>query len=87
MIEKTFKDLATNAAQSTKKGIDLLIEIDELQTALSLQSLTKDSESIIREMIEKEKLAVGFIQESMTIQKALMGRQHKAMQSLINRLG
>lgn len=87
MPEKTFKDLAAEAAKSTQKGIDLLIEIDEIQTALSLQSLTSESESIIREMIEKEKLAVGFIQESMTIQKALMGKQHKAVQSLINRLG
>ena len=87
MSEKTFKALAAEAAESTKKGIDLLVEIDELQTVLSLQSLSKDFESLIREMIEKEKLAVGFIQESMTIQKALMGKQHKAVQSLIDRLG
>ncbi|HQU91408.1 MAG TPA: hypothetical protein PLK77_03885 [Pyrinomonadaceae bacterium] len=87
MSEKPFKALAAEAAESTKKGIDLLIEIDELQTALSLQSLSNDTESLIREMIEKEKLAVGFIQESMTIQKALMGRQHRAVQSLIERLG
>lgn len=87
MPEKTFKDLAAEAVKSTQKGIDLLIEIDQLQTSLSLQSLTKDSELIIREIIEKEKLAVGFVQESMTIQKALMSKQHKAVQSLIDRLG
>ena len=87
MAEKTFKDLAAEASRSTKKGIELLIEIDEIQNALSMQSLTKDSESLIREMIEKEKLAVGFIQEGMTIQKTLMSKQHKAVQSLIDRLG
>lgn len=87
MAEKSFKDLAVEAARSTKKGIDLLIEIDELQTAIALQSLSKDSETLIREMIEKEKLAVGFIQEGMTIQKTLMSRQHASVQSLIERLG
>ena len=87
MPEKTFKDLALEAAQSTKKGIDLLVEIDELQSALAHQSLSKDSEALIREVIEKEKLAVGFIQEGMTIQKTLMNKQHASVQSLIDRLG
>lgn len=87
MPEKTFRDLAVEAAESTRTGTDLLIEIDDLQTALSMRSLTGDSESLIREIIEKEKLAVGFIQQGMTIQKALMSKQHTAVQALIDRLG
>ena len=83
MTQATFNDEAKRASQLTQEGLSLLIEVNDLQ--LSLSSLKNKDEAalgLIREIIAKEKMAVGLIQQSTLIQRELMKRQHTAIEVL-----
>lgn len=86
MAEKSFSDLANDALSHTKHGLDLLVETYDLQTAALNMPPNRDFEEIIREIAEKQKLAVELIQNAMTIEKSLMHRQAEAVQKLIGKL-
>lgn len=86
MIEKSFKDLAKEAIDRTKEGLDYLVEAYELQEALKNLPKTESYKQFIEEIIEKEKIGVGLIQQAILIQRGLMNNQHKAIENLINNL-
>lgn len=86
MIEKSFKDLAKEAVDYTKEGLDCLVEVYELQEALKNLPKTESCQQFIEEIIEKEKIGVGLIQQAILIQRGLMNDQHKAIKNLINDL-
>jgi hypothetical protein len=86
MAEKSFRDLANDALSHTKQGLDLLVETYDLQTAALNMPPNRDFEEIVHEIAEKQKLAVGLIQNAMTIEKSLMHRQAEAVQKLIDKL-
>lgn len=86
MMKKSFSDLAQEAISHTQKGINLLIEIYELQEAVKNMPHKADYQQLIKEIIEKEKTAVGLIQQATIIQRELMKNQHEAIETLINNL-
>ena len=83
---ESFKDTALKANEATVEGLQLLIEISELLLAQSMAPISLDSESLIKEIASKEKLAVSLIQESITLQRNLLRRQHDEIENLSNRL-
>lgn len=86
MLEKPFNDLAKQALDSTKKGLDLLCEIHELQQAAKNLSQGEDYAFLVEEIIRKEKLAVSLINQATLIERDLMKRQHRAVEEIVNRL-
>lgn len=87
MPKKSFQDLAQDAINYTKEGMNLLIEIHELQEAIKNLPQKENYQQLIEEIIEKEKIAVGLIQQATLIQRTLMKNQHEAVEKLINNLG
>lgn len=86
MAEKTFRDLANDALNHTKQGLDMLVETYDLQAAALNMPPNNDFEQIVHEIAEKQRLAVELIQNAMTIEKNLMHRQAEAVQKLIGKL-
>lgn len=86
MSEKSFKDLAQEAIDYTQEGINLLVEIQELQEAIKNLPQKENYQQLIKEVIEKEKIAVGLIQQATLIQRTLMKNQHEAIEKLIKNL-
>jgi RNA polymerase-interacting CarD/CdnL/TRCF family regulator len=86
MIESEFIRQAKQAIAFSREGMDHLIEVHELQQALKNKTRDNDYAAVVREIIEKEKLAVGLIQKSTLIQRDLMRSQEKAIQDLIDTL-
>lgn len=84
---ESFKDTAQRASRTTAEGLQLLIEVSELLSAQSTTSISEYTESIIMEIASKEKLAVSLIQESITLQRDLLRRQHADVEKLTSRLG
>ena len=78
--------MAKQALDSTKKGLDLLCEIHELQQGSKLLSQEEDFAFLVEEIIRKEKLAVSLINEATFIERDLMKSQHQAVEEIINRL-
>ena len=64
-----FKAQADEAIEYTKEGLDLLVELRELQEAINFLPINENFEQMLKEIIEKEKIAVGLIQKSNLIQK------------------
>lgn len=85
-MNKNFKTLAEEAIECTKKGLDTLIEIHEIQEALKNFPKTKDYQQLVQEIIGKEKVAVGLIQRATLIQRGLMKTQHEEIEKIINNL-
>jgi hypothetical protein len=77
---------AKQALEYTREGLDTLVAISELQD--SLVGLPKNDEysAMVKEIIEKEKLAVSLIQQATLIQRGLMEQQHSAIKHLIDSL-
>ena len=86
MAEKSFDRLADEALEDTRRGLDLLKEIDALQRALRNLADEKEFGSMVKEIIEKEKLAVGFVQQSTIATRNLMQKQQEEIERLIERL-
>lgn len=86
MPEKSFKDLANEALDCTKEGLNRLVEIQELQEALTNLPKNSDYRQLVEEIIEKEKFAVSLIQQATVIERGMMQTQHDAIQRLINNL-
>lgn len=86
MQNKTFIDLAREVINYNKDGMELLIEINELQKAISNLAREDERHQLIKEIIEKEKVAIILIQQSTIIQRGLMKKQHEAIEKLINNL-
>lgn len=83
---ESFKDTAQRASRTTAEGLQLLIEVSELLSAQSLAPISADSESVIKDIVSKEKLAVSLIQESISLQRDLLRRQHADVEKLSGRL-
>lgn len=86
MPEKSFKDLANEAINYTKDGLGHLIEVYELQEASKNLPKTENYQQLVKEIIEKEKIAVGLIQQATLIERGLINRQREAIKKLINTL-
>jgi hypothetical protein len=86
MPKKSFKDLAQEAIDYTKEGLDKLVEVHELQEALKNLPKSESYEQLAKEIIEKEKIAISLIQQATLIERTLMTSQHKAVEMLINNL-
>lgn len=86
MPKKSFKNLAQEAIDYTKEGLGKLVEVHELQEALKNLLNSEDYEQLVKEIIEKEKIAIGLIQQAILIERTLMTTQHKAVEELIDNL-
>lgn len=86
MDTNKLKQQANEAIKRTKEGIELLIEISEMQEALKNLPKNENVEHFIKEIIEKEKMAVSLIQKSNLIQRELLQNQHKEIEGLIKKL-
>jgi hypothetical protein len=80
------KKQASEAIKYTREGIELLIEIGELQEAIRSLPKSENIEQFIKEIIEKEKMAVSLIQKGSLIQRSLLKNQHEEIEKLINKL-
>ena len=83
MTKKSFQVLAYESLDNTQKGVDYLIQVEELLQALKNISKTKNYREIIEEIIEKEKIAVELISKATLIQRQLMQNQQKTIENLI----
>lgn len=83
MLEKGIKDLAKEAMDCTREGLDRLIQVQELLEAIKNMKQNKDYQSMIEDIIEKEKMAVELIQRATIIERGLMKDQHEAIKKLI----
>jgi small-conductance mechanosensitive channel len=83
MSQKQFKNLATTALECTKKGLDLLTEVYELQVAAKQMSMSSDYTALIKEIAEKQKMAVEFIQQATLIERGMMRQQEEDIKKLI----
>lgn len=86
MAKKSFEVLAYETIDDTKKGVEYLIQVNELLSILKTMSKTEDSRQIVKEIIEKEKIAVELISKATIIQRQLMQYQHKAIENLMTDL-
>ena len=86
MSNKCFKELAEEAIDCTKNGLEKLIEVYELQQASKNFPVTENYQELIEEIIEKEKIAVSLIHQATLMIRGLMDNQHHAVQKLINNL-
>lgn len=86
MSEKRFHELAKEALDSTRMGLDLLCEIHELQQGATNLAFGDDYSFLVEEIIRKEKLAVGFINQATIIERNLMKTQHRAIEEIIKRI-
>lgn len=86
MQKKGFGDLAKEAIDCNREGIELLVEIRELQESLKNFPKKENYQLLLEEIIEKQKIAVSLIQQSTLIQRGLMKSQHEAIEKLINNL-
>jgi hypothetical protein len=86
MSKKSVTVLAEEAIKYTKEGVNLLVEIHELQEAIKNLPKNESYEQMVKEIIEKEKMAVGFIQQATVIQRKLIKNQHEVMAKLLNSL-
>ena len=86
MSNKSFKSLAKEAIDYTEKGISLLVEVNVLQQALKNLPKSENNESLISEIIEKEKIAVNFIHQATIIERALMKKQHDLIEEMLSNL-
>lgn len=86
MPGKNFSDLAREAINLTKQGLELLMEVSELQQALKYLSNNESSVQAITEIVEKEKIAVSLIQQAIVIERNLMTKQHKEIALLLSSL-
>jgi len=84
MIESEFSHQAKQAVAFSKEGLNHLVEVHELQLALLGQKKDEEYAKIVKEIVEREKLAVGLIQQATLIQRDLMKKQHEAIQKLID---
>lgn len=86
MSKKSLKSLTDEAIKYTKEGLELLLEVSELQAALGNIPKTENYYQMIKEIIEKEKLAVSLIERATLIQRDLINRQRESTIKLINSL-
>jgi len=83
---KNVKKQASEAIKYATEGIDLLIELSEMLEALKALPKGENIEQFIKEIIEKEKMAVSLIQNSNLIQRSLLKNQHEEIENLIKKL-
>lgn len=81
-----FREQASRAQQYTKEGLDLSVEVYELRRSLEHLKKGKDYSELVKEIIAKEKTAVGLIQQATMIQRKMMQLQHKAIEQLIDEI-
>lgn len=86
MTINSFKIQVNEAIKCTKEGLDLLVELSELQESIKSLPIGEDLKQIVKEIIEKEKMAVSLIQKGTLMQRGLIKTQHEAIERLINRL-
>jgi hypothetical protein len=84
MSNNTFEDQAKRALSYTKEGLDLLVEVGQLQNALSNLPKSKDYVELVQEIAAKEKTAVGLVQQSTLIIRDLLNQRHADVERLIN---
>jgi hypothetical protein len=83
MSHRRFKNLANTALDCTKKGLDLLTEAYELQVSSKQKVAVSDYGALINQIVEKQKLAVQFIQQATLIERGLMREQEENIKKLI----
>ena len=86
MPETEFSKLAQEAKELSKEGLNLLIEIDELQNSIKNVRKNKDYQKKVEEIVEKEKYAVGLISKATIIQRSLMKKQHESIENILSEL-
>ena len=86
MSKKSLKNLTDEAINYTKEGLELLLEVSELQAAVKNTPKTENYYQLVKEIIEKEKLAVGLIERATLIQRDLINKQRESTIKLINSL-
>lgn len=86
MTNSNFKKQVAEALDCTKEGLNLILEISELQEAIKLLPLNETFEQMVKEVLEKEKYAVSLLQKSNLIQKSLISNQRLNIQKIIDRL-
>lgn len=80
------KSQVREAVDSITSGLNLIIELNELQEAINNLPQNESVEQMLKEIIEKEKLSVGLLQKGTLIQRSLLKHQHDAIASLFNKL-
>ena len=86
MLQKTFKDFADQAIHFTKQGMELMTEIDRLQQLARQLPKIESYAELVKEIIEKEKLATSFIGKATLIQRELLNKQRMEIEFLLHDL-
>ena len=86
MANKSVKKLTVQAINYTKEGLELLLEVSELQEAIKNMAKTEDYYQIVKEIIENEKVAVGLIEKATFIQRDLVNQQREGIIKLLKSL-
>lgn len=83
MSKKSLKKLIKEVIDYTKEGLELLLEASELQAAAKNMPKTEDYYQLVKEIVEKEKLAVSLIERATLIQRDLINKQREGIIKLI----
>lgn len=84
-MKREFFKIASDIIQYTTKGVDLLLESDELlQKAGSKEP--RELEKLVRELSEKQKRAVECIQAATRMERALMLTQKRRIEALAKQI-
>lgn len=86
MANKSVKELTVQAINYTKEGLELLLKVSELQEAIKNMAKTEDYYQIVKEIIEKEKVAVDLIEKATFIQRDLVNEQREGIIKLLKSL-
>ncbi len=86
MSKQSLKNLINEAISFTKEGLELLLEVSELQEAAKNMPKNEDYYQLVKEIVEKEKLAVSLIERTTLIQRDFINNQREGIIKLINSL-